>query len=34
MYNTNWEGSIRFDIVSVLLIKGENQLEHFKDAFY
>ena len=34
IFNTNWEGAVRFDIVSVLLIEGEVQIEHFKDAFY
>jgi putative endonuclease len=30
----NWNGAIRFDIVSVLLQQPKNRIEHFKDAFY
>lgn len=34
IYNNNWNGAIRFDIVSILLVNGEADIKHFKDAFY
>ncbi len=30
---TDWEGDIRFDIISILK-RRENQITHFEDAFY
>ncbi|VAW28830.1 hypothetical protein MNBD_BACTEROID06-328 [hydrothermal vent metagenome] len=30
----NWKGAVRFDIVSVLIMNGETEIEHFIDAFY
>jgi putative endonuclease len=31
---TDWHGPIRFDIVAVVLTRGEPQVAHFEDAFY
>ncbi len=34
MIENNWEGAIRFDIVSVLLQANKSEITHFEDAFY
>lgn len=34
MKENDWSGPIRFDIVSVMLLKGQPEVTHFKDAFY
>lgn len=34
MIETDWEGAIRFDIVSILLVNGATEIRHFEDAFY
>ena len=34
MIENNWEGEIRFDIISILFQKGNVEIKHFKDAFY
>lgn len=33
MVEKKWGGPIRFDIVSVVLSRGEYEVSHFKDAF-
>lgn len=30
----DWNGAIRFDIVSILMSGSKNEIKHFKDAFY
>jgi putative endonuclease len=30
----NWQGDIRFDIITILLGNHKKKLEHIKDAFY
>lgn len=35
MEEIDWEGEIRFDIISVILRKnGQHQIDHFEDAFF
>jgi len=34
MYDNNWNGAIRFDIISILITEEEAEIKHFKDAFY
>jgi putative endonuclease len=34
LYESNWEGNVRYDIVSVKLGSGEPLLDHFEDAFH
>ena len=34
MYTLNWQGNVRFDIVSVDLSDSEPEIRHFEDAFY
>ncbi|MBI3219145.1 MAG: YraN family protein [Bacteroidetes bacterium] len=34
VYNTNWKGNIRFDIVAIRQINGETELVQIEDAFY
>lgn len=31
---TNWEGEVRFDIISVIKEEPKNQITHIEDAFY
>lgn len=33
-YRQNWNGNIRFDIVSIRERKGEREVVHIEDAFY
>ena len=33
MEENNWEGDIRFDIISIIN-KNVPEIEHFEDAFY
>ncbi len=33
MIENNWEGAIRFDIISVLMRDGKTEIKHFEDAF-
>lgn len=33
-YKINWQGNVRYDIVSVLEIDGQTDIKHFEDAFY
>ena len=30
----DWNGNIRFDIISILIRSGTEEIKHFKDAFY
>lgn len=34
VFEHNWQGAIRFDIISVLISKDGTKVHHFKDAFY
>lgn len=34
MYEINWEGNVRYDIVAVLGVEFEREIMHFEDAFY
>jgi len=34
IYKTDWQGNVRYDIVSVLLQKGNPEIVHLEDAFY
>lgn len=34
MDEIRWSGDIRFDIVSILILKSGHEIEHLKDAFY
>ncbi len=33
-YQQNWQGNVRFDIVSIREIRGEREIVHIEDAFY
>ncbi|MEL7004384.1 MAG: YraN family protein [Bacteroidota bacterium] len=34
VYEINWNGNIRFDIISVILSGEQPTIKHFEDAFY
>jgi putative endonuclease len=34
MNSVNWEGNVRYDIVSVLGVGWDREVSHFEDAFY
>lgn len=34
MYETNWNGNVRYDILSILKTKGKMDVYHVVDAFY
>ena len=34
MIEINWNGAIRFDIISVLMLLHKTDVRHFEDAFY
>jgi putative endonuclease len=34
MYISNWEGNVRYDIISILGVEWEQEIMHFEDAFY
>ena len=34
MYEINWEGNVRYDIVSILGMDFDREVMHFEDAFY
>lgn len=34
MLDQNWEGNVRYDIVSILLSGGNAEILHLEDAFY
>lgn len=33
-YDNDWQGDIRFDIISIVNNNGRYEVEHFEDAFY
>lgn len=33
IFEKNWTSNIRFDIISIVHIKGSIQIEHFEDCF-
>jgi putative endonuclease len=33
-YQKNWQGNVRYDIVSIRDQRGEKEIVHFEDAFY
>jgi len=33
-YDQGWQGNVRYDIVSIRQIRGENEIRHIEDAFY
>ncbi|MBS1680920.1 MAG: YraN family protein [Bacteroidetes bacterium] len=33
-YQKNWQGNVRYDIVSVRELNGEKEIVHIEDAFY
>jgi putative endonuclease len=34
MYEINWQGNVRYDIVSVMLTGSLREIVHIEDAFY
>lgn len=34
MFDKNWKGNVRFDIVAVNLVGGRPKIHHIEDAFY
>lgn len=34
LQETNWQGNVRYDIVSINLIRGNPKVVHIEDAFY
>jgi putative endonuclease len=34
IFQQNWHGNIRFDIISVIITPQKTEIEHFEDAFY
>ena len=34
IHEMEWSAEVRFDIISIIRNKDEQELEHFKDAFY
>ncbi len=34
IFKNDWNGPIRFDIISIMLYKKTVEIQHFKDAFY
>lgn len=34
LFETNWNGNVRYDIVSIKLRKGAPMIDHFEDAFH
>jgi putative endonuclease len=34
MYRVDWQGNVRYDIVSVLGVGFQREVAHFEDAFY
>jgi putative endonuclease len=34
MYDINWQGNVRYDIVSVMFSPHGNEIVHIEDAFY
>jgi putative endonuclease len=33
-YDKNWQGNVRYDIVAIRRINGEQEIKHIEDAFY
>ena len=33
-YQINWQGPIRFDIISIEVLSGKKEITHFEDAFH
>jgi putative endonuclease len=34
MYEKDWNGNVRYDIVSIMVVKGKLEIFHIEDAFY
>ena len=34
MYEKNWQGNVRYDIVAINLVHGTPEIHHLEDAFY
>jgi putative endonuclease len=34
MYDKNWQGNVRYDIVAINFVCGKPQIHHIEDAFY
>jgi len=34
IFDTDWHGDIRFDVISVIITQHTTQIEHIEDAFY
>lgn len=34
IHENNWKANVRYDIVSIVLKKGNSEIVHFEDAFY
>jgi putative endonuclease len=34
LFENNWNGNVRYDIVSIKLGRGAPQIDHFEDAFH
>lgn len=34
LFENNWNGNVRYDIVSIQLGRGAPQIDHFEDAFH
>ena len=34
MYEKDWNGNVRYDIVSIMAVKGKLEVYHIEDAFY
>ncbi len=34
MYEKNWQGNVRYDIVAINMVYGKPEIHHLEDAFY
>ncbi|MEQ9593051.1 MAG: YraN family protein [Cyclobacteriaceae bacterium] len=34
MIEKDWQGDVRYDIISISMIGGETEIKHFRDAFH
>lgn len=34
MYENDWQGNVRYDIVAINLVRGRGEIHHIEDAFY
>lgn len=34
LQETNWQGNVRYDIISINLTGGQSKVVHIEDAFY